>query len=100
MLVKVPIIYLLLFFSHKLTIKSPVEFEKKIVGNEDETDGKGVINNQKVIDLLAIDSVYSNVKAVKTSAQAEANTLCKYAIDLQESYLASQAIDDLVDVAR
>jgi len=86
--------------SHKLTIKSPVEFEKKIVGNEDETDGKGVINNQKVIDLLAIDSVYSNVKAVKTSAQAEANTLCKYAIDLQESYLASQAIDDLVDVAR
>ena len=36
---------LLLLFSAKLTIGSPVEFEKKIVGNGDATDGEGCINN-------------------------------------------------------
>jgi len=70
--------------SVKWTIKSPVELEKKIVQNDDLTDGEGTINSQKVIDLKYIDSIYVNVQAVKTSAQAEANTLCKYAKDLQE----------------
>jgi len=86
--------------SDKWTIKSPVEFQKKILQNGDATDGEGTINNQKVIDLKSIDSIYSNVQAVKTSAQAEANTLCKYAKDLQESYLAGQAVDSYQDIAR
>ena len=43
---------LLLLFSAKLTIGSPVEFEKKIVGNGDATDGEGSINNQKATLLV------------------------------------------------
>jgi len=83
----------------KLTIGSPVEFEKKIVGNGDATDGEGSINNQKVTDIKMINGIYKMVAAVRTSAQVESYTLCNYVDDLQESYLQAQYVDYYTDVA-
>jgi len=75
--------------TQKWTIQ-PAHFAGDVLGTE--ATNNMYINDQRVSDLNKAAGIFDHMHAVKVSAQAEANVLCEFVSDLQESYLSNQEI--------
>jgi len=62
-------------------------FTGEIVGDGDDANGEGRINEQDVSSLKAVGNTWKRIAAVKVSAQAEAMVLCSHVSDLSAAYL-------------
>jgi len=76
--------------TEKWTIQ-PAHFDGDIDGTAATTKDM-YINDQRVYDLNKAAGIVDHIHAVKTSAQAEANVLCEFVSDLQDTYMANQDI--------
>ena len=89
--------------SAKYTFGPPtksIHFKGGIVGDGDDDNGLGFLNEQKVESIRVAEDVWSTVGAVKVAAQVEARVLCQHVKDLNSAYLNNLNVDFFEEITK
>ena len=75
------------------TDTSKITFQGAIIGDGNDDNGRGFLNDQKVESIEDSLLTWETIDAVKVSAQAEANVLCNHVKALDEAYMNNINVD-------